>query len=52
MRKVAVSPALGTARRHHKEQELEVLRNTVFYAGVPNAPDAGIHRMFLNWLVK
>jgi hypothetical protein len=52
MRKVAVSPALCTAMRHHKEQGLEVLRNPVFYAGLPNALDADIQRMFLNWLVK
>ncbi len=52
MRKVAVSPALCTAMRHHKEQGLEVLRNPVFYVGVPKTSDAEIHRMFLNWLVK
>jgi hypothetical protein len=29
---------------------LRGLRNTVFYAELPNASDADIHRMFLYWL--
>ncbi|MEG4990145.1 hypothetical protein QUB08_31085 [Microcoleus sp. BR0-C5] len=47
---MAFSPALGTAIRHHQGQELEGLRNTVFYAGLLNTSDADIHRMFLYWL--
>ncbi|MEG4520924.1 MULTISPECIES: hypothetical protein [unclassified Microcoleus] len=46
----ALISALGTAMRHHQEQELEALRNTVLNAGLPNAPEADIQRMFLNWL--
>jgi hypothetical protein len=46
----ALISALGTAIRHHQEQELEALRNTVLNAGLPNAPEADIQRMFLNWL--
>lgn len=33
--------------RHHQEQELEALRNTFLNAGLPNAPEADIQRMFL-----
>jgi hypothetical protein len=46
----ALISALGTAMRHHQEKELEALRNTVLNAGLPNAPEADIQRMFLNWL--
>ncbi|MBE9092442.1 hypothetical protein [Tychonema sp. LEGE 07203] len=46
----ALISALSTAIHHHQEQELEALRNTVLNAGLPNAPEADIQRMFLNWL--
>ena len=46
----ALISTLGTAMRHHQEKELEALRNTVLNAGLPNAPEADIQRMFLNWL--
>ncbi|AFZ06126.1 hypothetical protein Osc7112_1618 [Oscillatoria nigro-viridis PCC 7112] len=46
----ALISALSTAMRHHQEQELAALRNTVLNAGLPNAPEADIQRMFLNWL--
>jgi hypothetical protein len=46
----ALISALGTAIRHHQEQELEALRKRVLNAGLPNAPEADIQRMFLNWL--
>ena len=46
----ALISTLGTAMRHHPEKELEALRNTVLNAGLPNAPEADIQRMFLNWL--
>ncbi len=46
----ALISALGTVMRHHQEKELEALRNTVLNAGLPNAPEADIQRMFLNWL--
>ncbi|CBN57670.1 MULTISPECIES: hypothetical protein [Kamptonema] len=42
--------AFEMAMRHHQEQELAALRNTVLNAGLPNAPEADIQRMFLNWL--
>ncbi|MDB9514181.1 hypothetical protein PN499_23560 [Kamptonema animale CS-326] len=42
--------AFEIAMRHHQEQELAALRNTVLNAGLPNAPEADIQRMFLNWL--
>ncbi len=50
MRRVAFSPALSTAMRHHQEQELEALSNTVLNMALPNESKVDIHRMFLNWL--
>ncbi|MEG4145600.1 hypothetical protein [Microcoleus sp. Pol12B5] len=47
---MAFSPALGTAIRHHQEQELEALSNTVLHMALLNTSKADIHRMFLNWL--
>ena len=49
-RRLAFFPALGTAIRHHQEQELEALSNTVLNMALLNAPNADIQRMFLNWL--
>lgn len=45
----ALLSVFSVAHLHHQEQELEALRNIVVNAALPNAPEADIQKIFINW---
>lgn len=45
-----VMHASQAAIRNHQKEKLEALRNAVFNAASPNAPEEDLQLMFLNWI--